>query len=210
MVFTWNVYVGSKYHPEIKSVSPDPRVFKIAPYFFDVSVEYKIVAFVKLVDSFGRILGSSSSAAVINIGESGIIALIAGGAYQTIGSSTSNVKDGLFIDASASYSIDYPRSQRNPPSANVPQLTFSWQCRKLEPDFGSACSEFLLPSAAILTLRTPAGSLFSITTSVSCLISSYHLSSMNDNRDTFVQATYNFSVYVSSSTGQKSSASMVS
>ena len=85
---------------------------------------------------------SSFSTVKVLVGQSGVVAAIAGGAAQAATSSST-----IVIDASQSYDVDYPTD----PSA----LSFAWSCIVSAPTYGDGCGQIQVQivKSSIVTLK---------------------------------------------------------
>ena len=121
-LYNWKVYSSSEIIASVTSKSLDQRSFKLDPYSLNADSVYSVVLTVtnKMVStSFGTATSN------IIIGQSGVVATISGGTYQTI-----SLYSTLSLDASLSYDIDYPLSKN---------LTYYWSCVEISPSYGSSC-----------------------------------------------------------------------
>jgi hypothetical protein len=157
LIYYWKVYEGSKYRPDIISVSPSNRNFEFPPYILVPLSSYKFVLLVELFDTIERsIISSTTSSTVVSVDQEGIAVSIAGGQYQ----STPISVTGFSLDARTSFDLDFP----NDPVSRS-SFVYRWDCFQLEPVLGP-CSDFTIPADPYTTLRTPAGEIYSTTTSV--------------------------------------------
>jgi hypothetical protein len=122
-IYTWKYYESAVLSP-IKSVSQNQRYFKLNAYALERSTIY--TAFVSVASSSDRSSELSRASTVIQVGSSGVVAILAGGGTQTIGLSST-----ITLDATGSYDVDYPTS----PSL----LSYTWSCTEQSPDFGEDC-----------------------------------------------------------------------
>jgi hypothetical protein len=120
--YTWEIYKGTSFQSELVSISRDPRYFKLDSYTLDSNSVYTAVVTVNT----GINTNFSSTSIRIEVGYSGVSALIKGGASR-IFSSTSSIS----LDASSSYDIDYPTDNT--------LLSYSWTCSEINPNFGNDC-----------------------------------------------------------------------
>ena len=134
LIYTWTVYQGLSYI-NIPSVSANKRYFRLTPYTLEASTTYTIVATVALAANPSV---KSTASSTIQLGRSGVSAVITGASSRTVEFS----KD-FFLDASDSEDIDYPESD---------ELTFEWSCAELEPTFGAACVGFVSSTTAVLDI----------------------------------------------------------
>eukprot|EP01034_Spumella_vulgaris_P045693 gene45693-56937_t len=86
---------------------------------------YTVVVTVSLSSAADQSTTSSLST-VIQIGTSGVTAVISGGSSQT-----ASLNNGLTLDASQSYDIDYPTTGI---------LTYAWSCLTYSPTYGASCA----------------------------------------------------------------------
>lgn len=136
LVYTWYAFKGPQYLPKVLSESADPRVFKLNPYVLDALSSYTIQ--VKAVGKsytdpvLGSITPMASADVLIQTGQSGVVARIAGGEVQTAKAGAVYV-----LDASGSYDLDMIAEEfkYNPP-------LYRWLCSEYFPDFGNACMNF--------------------------------------------------------------------
>jgi hypothetical protein len=147
------VYKGSQYVPSLKSLSLSSQIFKLAPYSLEPLGTYKFIVDVRFFGDISKsLLSSSSTSAVVNVEQSGILASIAGGFYQSISISTL----GLSLDARSSRNLDFPSSS---PGSRA-SLSFSWECTELSPNFGASCKDFVLLPEAYIILKAENGEPF--------------------------------------------------
>ena len=121
--YIWKVYQGVNYIPDIRSVSLDPRFFKLAPYSFKSSTVYTIVVTVSVETN----RYTYTDNVLLTISQSGVVANIDGGNQRTV-----SVSQEVFLDASNSQDIDYPDSI----------LLYKWSCLVISPNFGGQCGGF--------------------------------------------------------------------
>ena len=137
VTYDWLVYQGTKVMPGIVSVSPDPSLFKLDPYTLDeTGTTYSVVL---TASANGE---RSVVTRTINVGVSEVEAQLAGGSERTVSSTLP-----ITLDASLSTDVDFPSSE----------LTYSWECTQIAPNFGSDCTMYqdvfdAAPSSAVLTL----------------------------------------------------------
>jgi hypothetical protein len=117
------VYHGIQIDESIKSTSLDVRYFRLPEYTLQANSKYSIQVTVSLSKNPAM---STLAIVTVNVGISGVRALIQGGLVRT----HINTKT-LILDASESYDIDYPSSQD--------RLAFSWSCQEYSPNYGSRC-----------------------------------------------------------------------
>lgn len=106
-----------------KSQSLNPRSLSLAPFSLNASTGYLVTVEVIYVNGGSRSVASTS--VFVQVGESGVRAIIAGGSVQT-----SSAQLPITIDASSSYDVDYPSSK---------SLKYIWACVEIAPDFGMEC-----------------------------------------------------------------------
>jgi hypothetical protein len=114
--------------PSIQSYANDPHNFLLSPNSLDVSQRYKIVL---NVTSSSKTW--SSAAIIAEVLSGGIVAVINGGDIQTttLASKSSNK---FYLDASSSYSVDYP----------FETLFYGWSCKVVSTsNFGGSCPGFI-------------------------------------------------------------------
>lgn len=124
--FAWAVYEGITYLPQLSSVSFDPRTFVLPAFTLNVSSTYTVKATAAVGFTVRPGLLSSSATVSVQVKQSGVVAVIAGGAQQTVSAS-----DAVLIDATPSYDVDDPGS--------FAALVFSWDCVVTGPTFGASC-----------------------------------------------------------------------
>jgi hypothetical protein len=135
--YTWKVYVGSIFQSTIKSVSKDPRYFKLRAYTLDANTVYTVYVTASLEGN------TATSSVTLSLGSAGVVASILGGAKRS-GSTKSEV-----VFESGSYSIDYPTDDN--------ALTYTWTCSEVSPNFGDDCPASLAgPTTAEATIAANA------------------------------------------------------
>ena len=139
LVYSWRLYAGVTLVSSIQSFSLDQRYFKLRPYTLQASTAYRIIADVSLN---GVVL--ASTAGVLQVGQSGVSAVISGGNAQT-----ASTLEAVVLDASGSRDIDYPSTTSG--------LAYQWACSVLSPEFGANCTGFVPSTTAKQTIS--AGSL---------------------------------------------------
>ena len=154
--YVWRLYRGFTFLESVKSSSLSPRTFTIQPYTLEASTEYTVLLEVSPRGFPGLAPPSATASSVLQLGQSGVVAVIAGGE-----TATTEVGEVLRVDASGSYDVDYPTSAA---------LTFEWECSELSPDFGADCpAEFTGGNVSVLEL--PAGTLPANVYSISVTVS---------------------------------------
>jgi len=134
--YVWKVFrnddgiVDVQYLPEIASVALNPRVFLLKPFALLSSTTYtvQVIAYVVSKSTSKRV--QSSDSVVIQVGQSGVVAMINGGMFQS-----QSVNRSISLDASASYDIDNENNNGN-------TLKFLWTCSTVSPLFGNKCNGF--------------------------------------------------------------------
>jgi hypothetical protein len=120
--YTWTISQGGII-TSFTSSSLDKRYLNLNAYTLNPSTIY--VAQVSISSSPTQIL---TSQVLVQVGLGGINAIIAGGSTQSI-----YYKNTLTLDASSSYSYDYP--------SDLSQITFSWSCIDRTPaTYGGKCT----------------------------------------------------------------------
>ena len=128
--YVWKVYRGPTFEDAIVSYSADPRYFKLAPFTLEGSSEYtiQVTAIGYSADNINPPISYYS--VLIQVGQSGVEAVIAGGRKQT-----NAYTDGVLLDGSQSYDLDAsPSSPSN--------LVYQWTCMISDPDYGFPCANF--------------------------------------------------------------------
>ena len=149
LVYTWKLYDGITFLPNLKSVSLDARFFKLPAYSLDILKSYTVAVSVAISSAPTVVL--TSATATLQVGQSGVQAVILGGALRTVG-----FTDQVVVDASKSYDIDYPTAA----------LNYTWLCSELSPNYGSSCAP-LPTSNSISKLSVTGGNLISSTETIS-------------------------------------------
>ena len=134
--YSWKVYIGSRYQSAIVSSSKAPRLFKLDGFTLDSNTVYTVNVVAEL-DGI-----SSSSFVTVEVGSSGVVAGIVGGAKR----SASTSSEVTF--SSSSYDIDYP--------TDFSDLSYTWVCAEVSPNFGAACPGSLVASSSGNTASIPA------------------------------------------------------
>ncbi len=137
LYYSWKVYEGLQYLPAIQSTSVAQRYFKLNAYTLEASRTYTISVEVSFAPGgiASKSLGYASGK--IQVGQSGVSAIIAGGATRSF-----SAADAIALDASESVDVDYPAAL----------LTYLWSCQQYLPTFGSTCSGFTPSSGSVLRL----------------------------------------------------------
>lgn len=107
----------------IKSLSLNPRSLSLAPHALNASSTYVVAVEVIYINGESR--SAASTSVLVQVGQSGVQASIAGGSVQTF-----SAQLPVIIDASSSYDMDYP---------SMRSLTYLWSCLEMYPDFGAQC-----------------------------------------------------------------------
>ena len=156
LVYTWKLYDGITYLPNLKSTSLDARFFKLPAYSLDSLTTYTVQ--VSVAKATAPALSLTDVSVSLQVGQSGVLAIVVGGAVRTVG-----YADPVLIDASRSDDIDYPGSA----------LSFSWVCSESSPNYGSPCNSLPSPPGPTLSIKA-AGNLISptepVTSSTSLLM----------------------------------------
>lgn len=105
------------------STSLNPRSFNVAPFTFNASSKYILA--VTVFYGNGGTQSVASTSITVQVGQSGVRAVLSGGNFQTFSS-----QQPIALDASSSYDVDYPTTSA---------LTFSWMCVEVSPTFGGLC-----------------------------------------------------------------------
>ena len=121
LTYDWKVYLGPVLI-SIKSISLDPRYFRVAPYTFSAATVYTIRATVGIpgTKTFTRTDLS------LKIGEQGVLAVISGSDTKRV-----SISNDLTLDASSSYDQDDLSAT----------LSYSWSCLSLT-SYGNPCPGF--------------------------------------------------------------------
>jgi hypothetical protein len=131
------------YEEGIVSLSKDSRYMRVAPFTFQASTTYTIQVVVTLPTEDGLNPTESEASLTFQIGASGVISQIEGGPVQSVSAANS-----FDLDASSSYSVDYPDNKN--------LLSFAWLCTETSPKFGNPCPGFtdplLVKNLALLSL----------------------------------------------------------
>ena len=137
--YSWKVFEDIVYVPELSQTeSLDQRFFKLSPYRLKRNVQYSLqVTVTSQLLNVPEVSGgvavfaqqnTESSTALISVvvGQSGVVALIAGGSSRTVSLTVS-----LVLDGSTSYSIDFP--------TDFSTLSYQWSCFTVAPIYGTGC-----------------------------------------------------------------------
>ena len=89
---------------------------------------------------------SSSATVKVQVGQSGVVAVIASWSSETMSSTKAGV-----VDASQSYDIDYP--------AITTGLSYAWSCIVSAPSYGQPCGTMNMGAITTPVVSLPAGSL---------------------------------------------------
>lgn len=144
LFYSWKVYDGLIFLPDVKSTATDQKIFRLPAYTLEASKIYTISVDVSFSPGGVAAKSLGFASGKIIVGESGVAAQIAGGSLRTV-----NTDDVVSLDASGSSDIDYPTQSA--------ALTFQWSCTQFLPVFGAPCPDFPNSTSALLSL--PAGSL---------------------------------------------------
>lgn len=130
MVYSWQLYrqylMSLVPQSNIKSVSLDPRVFKLNSQTLTSNIQYVLTITARLNTAVNS-ASSTSTSVIIQVISSGILARIAGGSERT-----ASIGDTSIIDASTSRDLDYPDENS--------ALKFSWNCVDLgTQNYGGDC-----------------------------------------------------------------------
>ena len=128
--YEWKVYRGPTYEDKILSVSADPRYFKLNEFTLEGSTEYTIQVTARGFTETNIDAPIAKYSVLVQIGQSGVSALIKGGQEQTTSNSVSYI-----IDGSNSFDLD-----ASPSSPSI--LRYQWSCMIFSPDFGFSCLNF--------------------------------------------------------------------
>jgi len=140
MSYKWSTYRGAILQTQLVSTSLDPRFIRLPAFSLEAGTNYTFQVQASVVTVTGRTVTGTASLGLIT-GRSGVVAAIAGGSAQTVSTSLP-----IVLDASASYSIDYPTSS---------VLTYSWSCTLITSNFGASCYGFV-PPGNVARWTTPA------------------------------------------------------
>jgi len=159
LVYSWKVYDGFDYVPSLSQTeSLDQRFFKLAAYKFNINTQYSVqvkvtAALLNSVPATGGAAAfsepgasvSSTALVTVNVGQSGVVAVIKGGASRTV-----SVTATLVVDGSGSYDIDYPSDAQT-------LLTFEWACMITSPTYGTSCGGTTSDLTNQILFRDPSG-----------------------------------------------------
>ena len=154
--FTWRLYKGLTYLPSVSSSSLDQRYFKLEPYTLDRLTTYNLVASVSL--GTGSSATTTTATVALQIGSSGVQAVIEGGASRS-----SSTRASVTLNGGNSLDLDVE-------SAEDSVLTFTWSCSEVSPSFGAAClsgmtmntSGVVSPSSRFTNITTETQYLFTL------------------------------------------------
>ena len=155
--YTWKVFEGITYVPSLSySESADQRNFKLPGYKFNsntqyyvqVSVSSPLLTFVAPVGGAAAFAPqaselSSTAMVAVKVGQSGVVAVIKGGASRIVSSTVS-----LVLDGTSSYDVDYP--------TDATLLSFAWSCKTIAPTFGASCGLTGVDLSTSTITRAPA------------------------------------------------------
>jgi len=164
--YIWRIFKGFQFQSSIVSTSLDPHYFKLDPYTLDAASMYTVSLSVS-VQSGSKVYRSYASG-VIQVGRSGVSAVIKGSSFRTVISS-----NAVVLDASSSTDIDYP--------AETSTLAYIWSCSVMSPYYGSSCSKFVTSGSSVLTIGSDtltAGYNYSISVTVSNSVGKYATASV--------------------------------
>ena len=129
--YGWRMFNDIEFNSSIVSTSLNPRIFKLPPYTLDPGMRYRLQSQVKfqyrLGEAVEEVIGKDSI--IFDVGYAGIRACISGSSRITMG-----IGDRLELDASSSYSIDYPDDALH--------FQYSWECVEIFPNYGGICALF--------------------------------------------------------------------
>ena len=135
LTFSWALYQGATVLSSISSISKDQRMFKLAPYTLAAGASYTLVV---TVSPTANSTVFTTDSVTLQIGTSGLSAVIAGGDTQT-----ASATDTVTVDASGSYDVDYP-------AASSSLLSYTWTCLQVAPSYGASCGSAAVASLAAL------------------------------------------------------------
>ena len=130
LTYTWKIYLGSLYLTEIVSTSKDPRVWKIDPFTLESNTEYTVQVTAVGYSADGIQPPISTNYVLLQIGQSGVYAELAGGGSQVISRSATTILDG-----SSSYDLD---ASSDSPSV----LYYKYDCVLYSPNYGDNCENW--------------------------------------------------------------------
>jgi hypothetical protein len=119
---SWKVFKGVQLVTSFKSASIDTRSFLVPPNTLDSNSQYLFLVTASII-GFPR--QAATAAVLVNVGVSGVVAILSGGSEIT--ASASQI---LELDASSSYDMDYP---------DTGSLSYIWSCAEFSPSFGAPC-----------------------------------------------------------------------
>ena len=124
--YSWLLFRGVQVLNGIDSISKDKRYFKLPPNTLDPGY-YTIQVTVSTPSD------SSSSSVSVQVGSSGVSAVIKGSEFRVI-----SFQDNIVLDASASSALDFPQSDY--PFTYLNYITFVWTCMQISPSYGATCN----------------------------------------------------------------------
>jgi hypothetical protein len=145
--YRWQAFIGREHDPTLSSTSLDSRYFKVEPYRLGAGAIYTFLMTVAVkTDAAVGTPVSATASYSIEIGESGVVAAIAGSAEVT-----TVVTRAVTFDASGSYDIDYPTESS--------KLTYVWDCTGLSPSYGASCAQYIKSGSTKAKITVPANTL---------------------------------------------------
>jgi hypothetical protein len=141
--FSWSLSENNviRISPEMRSVSVNPRVFKLPPYRLHVGSMYKLV----LTAKHSRSMKYSSASVNILVKSGDLICILVGGEELGL-----RVDDSLLLDLSRSYDSNVDSN------SNPQHLFFELQCFQISPSYHDSCGSLLFsPSSSVSSSGFP-------------------------------------------------------
>lgn len=154
--YLWSVYQGIGIISGIVSESLNPSTFMLSPFSLKPNTTYTVQVIV-FIDKNSK--KSNSASVIVQVGISGVVAVISGGSTWT-----ASAMSKIVLDASLSYDIDFP---------NRNNLTYSWSCIEYMPSYGSPCfsvKNYITGSHPIVTIPANVVTQNSVSFNFSCTI----------------------------------------
>ena len=114
----------------LKSISNDPRSFRLSPFSLSVGSVYSLTLTVSSTDSSQDSTTSSSSSSssiTVSVVQGNVVGLVSGSSEKML-----SLDGSLLIDASGSYDEDEQDGSKS-------KLLFSYSCVQLEPSYNPSC-----------------------------------------------------------------------
>jgi len=125
--YSWDVYELGQYHETtLVSTSVDPRRFKLSVYTLQPGTWYHVRVKVKNTQTQAESVGGIT----VTVGRGAMVAIVAGGAAQSI-----RLGELLLLDGSDSFDEDVPGVF----GAEMYTATFTWSCVQLLPSYAPSC-----------------------------------------------------------------------